>query len=295
MRDLQLSTAHSMTSWSGNERKAGLGCQRCQRAERAPHVEIEAASCIPASTPPATTMLLTSTRFVRTARAAIPCAKRYVHGGASGPEFGPAVKDPSHPTGLWYHPIRSQAASPPSWAVSILPNTPKSLQSVAAMGILSPRLQASRTQTVPLDRLTPMSVAASDPDAFRPNANFFSWLHATLRDDVVPNDALLDFEASQRESGWAHLAGVWACSSLSRLPAVADLLLTTPDARHGLMPGRIPTPDNILATVAFVDSKLVPSSYEVNSTYRPLNAEEGWMQLREEWLPVLLPRLRELV
>lgn len=60
------------------------------------------------------------------------------------------------------------------------------------------------------------------------------------------------------------------------------------------MPGRIPTPDNILATVAFVDSKLHPETYEINAMYRPLNAEEGWMQLREEWLDVLLPRLRKV-
>lgn len=51
------------------------------------------------------------------------------------------------------------------------------------------------------------------------------------------------------------------------------------------MPGRIPTPENILASVAFVDGKLEPGSYERNDTYRFVTAEEGLMQLNERWLP----------
>lgn len=151
------------------------------------------------------TMFLLSTRSAQASSAIIPSLRRALHAGP-GVEFGAAFRDPKHPTGLWYHPVRQQHAGlPPAWAVSLLPDAPKSTESATSMGILSPQYPFKQSDHG--GKLDPTDVAASDPDAFKPNPNFFSWLHNTLRDQVVPNDALLDFEASQRESGWAHLAG----------------------------------------------------------------------------------------
>jgi hypothetical protein len=58
------------------------------------------------------------------------------------------------------------------------------------------------------------------------------------------------------------------------------------------MPGRIATPENIIASVAFVDSSLQPDSYQPNETYRVLTKEEGWMQLQEQWLEVVRKRMK---
>lgn len=66
------------------------------------------------------------------------------------------------------------------------------------------------------------------------------------------------------------------------------------------MPGRIPTPDSIFSTVAFVDGKFCVDEsgsvdgYEINDTYRLVTKEEGPMQLREEWLEVIRKKLEEV-
>ncbi len=59
------------------------------------------------------------------------------------------------------------------------------------------------------------------------------------------------------------------------------------------MPGRIATPENILSSIAFVDSVIQPGSYQRNDTYRLLTKEEGFLQVQEHWLPKLLERLKE--
>lgn len=46
----------------------------------------------------------------------------------------------------------------------------------------------------------------------------------------------------------------------------------------------VPLPDAIIASVSFSDCKIVPESYEVNGTYRPITREEGFTVLRDTWL-----------
>jgi len=97
--------------------------------------------------------------------------------------------------------------------------------------------------------------------------------------------------------------------SLSLLPNLSLSLYPSPphtDPRHELMPGRIPTPDSIFATVAFSNSEIQISKseevsengsvpgYEVNDTYRLITKEEGPIQLRDEWLEVVRRRLEEV-
>lgn len=57
------------------------------------------------------------------------------------------------------------------------------------------------------------------------------------------------------------------------------------------MPGRIATPENIIASVAFVDGVLIPESYERNASYRLVTGYEGPIQMPGTWLEKIRARL----
>ncbi len=110
-----------------------------------------------------------------------------------------AVRDSRHPTGLYYHP-HSQG----TWLVSLLPDTPSSAEAASVLGTLS---APSNSASPSGERISPESLAAGSAESFTPNPQFLELLHKTLEHDVVPQDAVLETEAQNRESGWAHLTG----------------------------------------------------------------------------------------
>ncbi|KDN45314.1 hypothetical protein K437DRAFT_123621 [Tilletiaria anomala UBC 951] len=165
-----------------------------------------------------------------------------------------SIKDPSHPTGIWYHSLNPSSGQ--RWAVSLLPEAPSRPEAASILGVLS------QTPGKGFESAQPYELAASSADNFATNAGFVQLLHKVLKEEIVPSDPTLEFEAKNRESGWAHIT----------------------DSRHALMPGRIATPENILASIAFTDSAVHPDSYQANETYRVLTKAEGWIQLKQEWL-----------
>jgi hypothetical protein len=106
------------------------------------------------------------------------------------------IPDRSHPTGLFYHPVKDG-----QWAVSLLREPPTSDAAASIIGIVSQRVKGKGNAQ------DPSSLAAADPENFSANEDFVKLLHKTLKEDVVPNDAVLSAEAQNRQSGWAHLTG----------------------------------------------------------------------------------------
>ncbi|PWZ00526.1 hypothetical protein BCV70DRAFT_205984 [Testicularia cyperi] len=185
------------------------------------------------------------------------------------------VQDPEPQTGLFYHPTKISVSHGPgkpeetvdAWALSFLSEPPSSEKAIIAY-LLPPASSASSTTSAD----DPASYVRSNPDRIRINKEGWEIMHDVLKNEVVPHDDLLKFEADTRESGWAHLT----------------------DLRHPLMPGRIATPENIIASVAFVDSTLNPDSYEINDSYRLVTGYEGPIQMADSWIEKLRARFRSL-
>ncbi|CBQ71942.1 conserved hypothetical protein [Sporisorium reilianum SRZ2] len=181
------------------------------------------------------------------------------------------VKDPEPQTGLYYHPTQisiSRGTDQPTstvdgWAISFLP-TPSASED-AIIAYVLPTSSSSQDAE-------PAAFVRANPDRIRINAAGWKIMHDVLKNDVVPNDDLLKFEASTRESGWAHLT----------------------DLRHPLMPGRIATPENIIASVAFTEGKLNVESYEENKSYRLVTGYEGPIQMADSWIEKLRKRFEAL-
>ncbi|CAO1617539.1 unnamed protein product [Sympodiomycopsis kandeliae] len=174
-----------------------------------------------------------------------------------------SIKDPEHPTGLWYHSLPGATSGATRYAVSYLSQSPSSEHSKDVIATFD----APSSQSA-----DPAAFARQNPDRVTANKAFWTLLHEALKEDVVAGekDAILVQEADLREDGWAHLA----------------------DQRQLLMPGRIPTPDAIIASVSFANCKISPETYEINGTHRPITKEEGWTVLRDVWLDALKARLK---
>nr|CDI52586.1 conserved hypothetical protein [Melanopsichium pennsylvanicum 4] len=182
------------------------------------------------------------------------------------------VKDPEPQTGLYYHPTQISIYRGPNepsstadgWAISFLANPSSSEDAVIAYVL--PTNTSSSQDSKPAD------FVRANPDRIHINPAGWKIMHDVLKNQVVPNDDLLNFEASTRESGWAHLT----------------------DLRHPLMPGRIATPENIIASVAFTEGKLNVESYEENKSYRLVTGYEGPIQMADGWLEKLRKRFGSL-
>ncbi|SPO21920.1 uncharacterized protein UTRI_01907_B [Ustilago trichophora] len=182
------------------------------------------------------------------------------------------VKDPEPQTGLYYHPTQisiSRGPDQPSntvdgWAISFLAQPSDSEDAVIAYVL--PTNTSSSQDSEPADFIR------ANPDRIRINPAGWKIMHDVLKHEVVPNDDLLKFEASTRESGWAHLT----------------------DLRHPLMPGRIATPENIIASVAFTEGELNVESYEENKSYRLVTGYEGPIQMSDSWIGKLRKRFESL-
>ncbi|WFD35478.1 hypothetical protein MCUN1_002334 [Malassezia cuniculi] len=136
-----------------------------------------------------------------------------------------AVRDPVRETGLYYH-----ALGDGEWAISLRADAPDRPDSPWVVGRLA----------VPA-AVEPPAHLRNRPDSVRLNARFWDELHHVFREHVA-HDETLQFEANMRENGWAHLS----------------------DMRDSLHLVRTPTPDSIFGTVAFVERKIDPSTYERN-------------------------------
>ncbi|SPO23229.1 uncharacterized protein UTRI_01907 [Ustilago trichophora] len=182
------------------------------------------------------------------------------------------VKDPESQTGLYYHPTQigiSRGPGQPTsnvdgWAISFLAQPSQSEDAVIAY--ILPTNTSSSQDSEPAD------FVRANPDRIRINPAGWKIMHDVLKHEVVPNDDLLKFEASTRESGWAHLT----------------------DLRHPLMPGRIATPENIIASVAFTEGELNVESYEENKSYRLVTGYEGPIQMADSWIEKLRKRFESL-
>ena len=182
------------------------------------------------------------------------------------------VKDPEPQTGLYYHPTQisiSRGSDQPAstvdgWAISFLPKPSTSEDAVIAYVL--------PTNTSSSQDAEPGDFVRANPDRIRVNPAGWKIMHDVLKHEVVPHDDLLKFEASTRESGWAHLT----------------------DLRHPPMPGRIATPENIIASVAFTEGQLNVESYEENKSYRLVTGYEGPIQMADSWIEKLRKRFESL-
>ncbi|PWN27713.1 hypothetical protein BDZ90DRAFT_232117 [Jaminaea rosea] len=168
----------------------------------------------------------------------------------STPSFKSA-QDKEHPQSLWYHSLSNG-----KYAVTYSSTPPPSAE--------HPSVIASFNAD---EKVDPIAHARENPDDVHANGPFWDLLHKTLKEDVVAKgkDPILQQEADLREEGWAHLG----------------------DGRHQTMPGRIPTPDAIIASVSFTGGKLAPESYTVNGTHRAVTKEEGFVVLRDTWFEAI--------
>lgn len=212
------------------------------------------------------TPLKLSARIEKPARPFSSTASRSNSSGRS------TVKDPEPQTGLYYHPTQISVSRGDSesssivdgWAISFLPKPSSSEDAVIAF--ILPTNTSSSQDAEPAD------FVRANPDRIRINPAGWKIMHDVLKNEVVPNDDLLKFEASTRESGWAHLT----------------------DLRHPLMPGRIATPENIIASVAFTEGELNVESYEENKSYRLVTGYEGPIQMADGWIEKLRRRFESL-
>jgi len=201
------------------------------------------------------------------------------------------VRHPDHPTGIYFHlipelssastdwkdaqsPAEGQQTS--TWAVSLLETPPSSSDAASIMGFVrtatsdgsgsggpaSGHVEGKDAGEATASPTDPVAFSHANPAAIQQNPAFFELLHKTLQTECVQSDELLRFEAQTRGSGWVHLN----------------------DQRELLMPGRQAWPENIIASVAFVDGELQEKSYQPNDAYRLVTAQDGFLQLKETWL-----------
>ncbi|KAN0066261.1 hypothetical protein ACQY0O_000355 [Thecaphora frezii] len=203
-----------------------------------------------------------------------PSPRRFTNSPVSSAERPASVRDSEPDNGLYYHPteinISDGTTERPTnvWALSLLSQPPSSSNSKAIVAFLLP----PKGSSADLHAENPAEYIRANPDRISVNPEFWALMHETLKTEVVPTDELLDFEASTRKSGWAHLT----------------------DLRHPLNPGRIATPESIIASVAFVDGVLEPESYEANASYRLVTGYEGPIHMPQGWIDKIRARVQEL-
>lgn len=191
-----------------------------------------------------------------------------------------AVKDPEAQTGLYYHPTQISVSHGPdqpvetaeAWAISFLSEAPRTEDAVIAYLLPPLTSPADNSNVHHLAASDPAEYIRANPDRVRINAKGWRLMHDVLRTEVVAHDDLLQFEADTRGSGWAHLT----------------------DLRQPLMPGRIATPESIIASVAFVEGQLDIDSYQINESYRLVTGYEGPIQMADTWIQKIRQRFQTL-
>jgi hypothetical protein len=149
-----------------------------------------------------------STRSVRCHSAArelvlLPCSSRQLplafrsfatSSTSRSPSPEKVIKDPYHPSGIYFH----QLPESDQYAISFLSTPPSSPTSASIVAFVTP----------PPSTRTPIyDLIVEKPDLVIANKAFTQLMHDTLKQECVPQDGLLEYEAALRKDGWAHLNG----------------------------------------------------------------------------------------
>ncbi|KZT36288.1 hypothetical protein SISSUDRAFT_1024433 [Sistotremastrum suecicum HHB10207 ss-3] len=158
-----------------------------------------------------------------------------------------AVQEQGISRPLYYHLLQPAKQA---WAVSFLPEPPKTPESPTILGYLPAKPASEEADSDALEL-----------NDFRENPAFMSLLHRTiqkaLRDGV---DETLKAEAIQRGEGWLHINGT-SSKSPQMMPRNVPAL------------GRINDPEDIVASVMVEDGKILPDTYQVMPTYRLITTD----------------------
>ncbi|KAH8112325.1 hypothetical protein DFH11DRAFT_1689897 [Phellopilus nigrolimitatus] len=157
-------------------------------------------------------------------------------------ETSVAIKDPSHPS-LFYHLFGGELGS--VFALSFLEARPASARSRTVLGLL------------PAHGLEAGEEGESGLNDFMENRKFSALLHEIVKDGLL-NDEIWRNNAIQIQSGWMHVF----------------------DQRNPPPLGRIPDPDDILASVRVEDSRILVDTYQPMPSYR-LCTGDGVCQLTD--------------
>lgn len=103
------------------------------------------------------------------------------------------VKDPDHPTGIYFHPLSDAGR----YAISLLPKPPSSPSSASIMGYIGDHDSLGQIY----------KVAVRNPDLVEINQPFLALLHDVMKTEAIPQDGLLEYEAHLRTDGFAHISG----------------------------------------------------------------------------------------
>lgn len=104
------------------------------------------------------------------------------------------VKDPHHPSGLYFHLLPNSKR----YAISFLSQPPTSPTSASIIAFITP--PSSNQEEV-------YDLVVQQPDLVEAHKPFLDLMHDTLKNECVPQDGLLEYEAYLRKDGWAHLNG----------------------------------------------------------------------------------------
>jgi hypothetical protein len=154
------------------------------------------------------TNLLPSRRFFATSSACLSSAP---------------IKDPYHPSGLYFH----QLPDSKRYAISFFSQPPSSPTSASIIAFITP--PASNQEEI-------YDLVVQQPDLVEAHKPFLDLMHDTLKNECVPQDGLLEYEAYLRKDGWAHLNGAeGSLKSSTRLLIPSSLLQTRdiPSCRGG--------------------------------------------------------------
>lgn len=105
-----------------------------------------------------------------------------------------AIKDPDHPSDIYFHQLPGSSR----YAITYLEKPPSSPDSASIIAFVTP----------PKDNKEEIyELICQQPDLVEANTAFLDLMHDTLKNECVPEDGMLEYEAYLRKDGWAHLNG----------------------------------------------------------------------------------------
>ncbi|KLO15552.1 hypothetical protein SCHPADRAFT_849463 [Schizopora paradoxa] len=164
------------------------------------------------------------------------------------------MKDPSHPY-LYYHLFEAEVSGmSPVFALTLTEERPKHARSRNILGWLPAAAEGSEDE--------------SGLNDFVENASFIPLLHKGIQEGLHRDDIWKNY-AIQMQSGWMHIF----------------------DQRNPPPLGRIPFPDDIIASVRVEDSVMLPDTYQAMPSYR-LCTTDGVCLLSEGLMESLKTTIR---